>query len=264
MPATALSRALTPLVDFVYPPRCPLCGDGIAEGPGLCAACWDTLDLPGEPACIRCQLPLPAASEGSVCGTCIAHPPGHDGVAAAALYTETARQLVLRFKHGGRIGLAKLMGRLIAARLADAPRDAVLVPVPLHRVRLWMRGYNQAALLAHAISGHTGHAVMVGGLQRVRFTPKLGGLGRAQRAKTMRGAIAVKRGCAPVLAGRDVILVDDVLTSGATSEECVRVLRNAGAKSVRIACFARVPDPAAQHTGPQNETPGTDTIPGAA
>ena len=186
---------------------------------------------------------------------CIAPPPQHAGIAAAALYNEPARQLVLRFKHGGRIGLAALMGRLMASRLAHAPRDSLLVPVPLHRIRLWQRGYNQSALLARTIAKHSGHAVLVDALQRIRATPKLGGLGRARRAEALRGAIRVRAGRREDIAGRHVILVDDVLTSGATSTACTAALLEAGAKSVRIACFARVVE---------NETPGTETIPGAA
>ena len=252
-----LPRALGPLVDFVYPPRCPLCGEGVAAGPGLCGDCWAQLELPGQPACSRCQLPLRAGENESACSACRARPPRHSGIAAAAMYNEAARQLVLRYKHGRRIGLAPLMGRLIAARLAEAPADAFLVPVPLHRTRLWARGFNQAALLAQAIATHTGHEVLVDGLRRTRATPKLGGLGRAERARTMRGTIAVGRNRRARLAGREVILVDDVLTSGATASACTTALLEAGATSVRIACFARV-------SGPESETPGTDWVPGAA
>ncbi|MBD59427.1 MAG: amidophosphoribosyltransferase [Citromicrobium sp.] len=263
MASGTLSRAIAPLVDFVYPPRCPLCGQGIAAGPGLCVDCWAELEMPGDPACARCQIPLSSAGDAEVCGACLAHPPLHAGIAAATLYNGGARQLVLRLKHGGRIGLAELMGQLIAARLADAPAEAVLVPVPLHRTRLWMRGFNQAALLAHAIARRTGHTVIVDALRRRRPTPSLGGLGRAERARVMRGTIAPARRHSGSIEGRDVILVDDVLTSGATSSECVRVLRKSGARSVRIACFARVPDPASE-AGIENETPGTARIPGAA
>lgn len=255
-----LARAVTPLVDFVYPPRCPLCGEGIAAGPGLCADCWTELELPGEPACSQCQIPLPQGDGETACQACIGAPPAHAGVAAATLYNDAARKLVLKFKHGGRIGLATLMGRLIAGRLAATPRDAVLVPVPLHSVRLWMRGYNQAALLAYRIGDVTGHEVNVDALRRIRPTPKLGGLGRAARARALAGAIVMKPSRTASIQGRHVILVDDVLTSGATSAVCTRVLLDAGARSVRIACFARV----SGKVGPENETPGTDTIPGAA
>ncbi len=249
MAGSSLSSALTPLVDFVYPPRCPLCGEGVVAGPGLCAACWDTLEFPGEPACSRCQIPLEAVGGDGVCRSCLARPPQHSGIAAATLYNDPARQLVLRFKHGGRIGLAKLMGRLMARQLAHAPADAVLVPVPLHRTRLWLRGYNQAALLVQAIARHTGHRVAVDALRRTRATPKLGGLGRTERARVLRGAIEVRAARSDLLKGRDVILVDDVLTSGATTGACVDALLDVGAKSVRIACFARVPE----NVRPENE-----------
>ena len=265
MPAILFSSALTPLVDFVYPPRCPLCGEGTAAGPGLCAACWDTLEFPGEPACTQCQTPLETAAMDSICTVCRLHRPEHAGLAAATLYNDPARQLVLRFKHGGRIGLANLMGRLIAARLVDAPDEAMLIPVPLHRTRLWMRGYNQAALLARSISARTGMRVMVDGLQRTRATPKLGGLGRAQRAKALRGAIRAKKAREASIRGRPIVLVDDVLTSGATSTACVRALLDAGAKSVRIACFARVADQStSDFAPPKRETPETAKVPGAA
>ena len=238
--ASTLSSALKPLVDFVYPPRCPLCGEGIAAGPGLCAACWETFEFPGEPACSRCQTPLFGIGTDSICHACVTHPPRHSGIVAAVLYNETARQLVLRFKHGGRIGLARLMGQLMAARLTSAPEDAILVPVPLHRRRLWARGYNQSAVLASSIAHHTGHAVLVDALQRTKPTPKPGGLGRKARARTLRGVIRVRPSATATLKGRDIILVDDVLTSGATTGECAQVFLTAGARSVRIACFARV------------------------
>ncbi|MEL7728460.1 phosphoribosyltransferase family protein [Citromicrobium bathyomarinum] len=180
------------------------------------------------------------------------------------MYNESARQLVLRFKHGRRIGLAKLMGRLMAGRLAAAPANALLVPVPLHRTRLWARGFNQAALLARAVAGHTGHAVAVDALKRTRSTPMLGGLGRAERARMMRASIVTSRKGAAAVQGRDVILVDDVLTSGATSAACTRALLDAGARSVRIACFARVREGVREGRVLERETPGTSTIPGAA
>ena len=260
MATGTLSSAIAPLVDFVYPPRCPLCGEGIAAGPGLCAACWDTLEFPGEPACTRCQIPLTIGDVDSVYRACQSHPPSHAGVIAATIYNGPARDIVLRFKHGGRIGLAKLMARLIAGRLADAPTDAVLVPVPLHRWRLWMRGYNQAALLADAVASQTQQPVVIDALQRTRPTPKLGGLGRAARAKAIDGAIRINPRRLEKVKGQHVILVDDVLTSGATSTACTKALLGGGAKSVRLACFARVPE----GSRPESETPGTITIPGAA
>ncbi len=203
-----------------------------------------------------------------MCAPCMADPPRHSGVAAATLYNEVSRKLVLAFKHGGKIGLAPMMARLIAARLpTQGQRSAMplLVPVPLHRWRLWRRGYNQAALLAQELASLGKGALVVDALVRSKATPTLGGLGLRQREEALRGAIKVNPARKESLIGRDIVLVDDVLTSGATSSACVAALRKAGAASVRIACFARVLDEALGlgDRSDVNETPGIQRIPGA-
>ncbi|MCA1662258.1 MAG: ComF family protein [Novosphingobium sp.] len=247
----AALAVLTPLVDLVFPPRCPLCGDALGEQGGLCLACWSRLVIPGEPACSRCQRPLGEAvgsnDESLTCAPCLAAPPRHDGIAAATLYTPASRDLVLAFKHGRRVGLAKPLGRQMAARLAALDGEWLVAPVPLHRWRLWRRGFNQSALLAREIARAPGRTLLVDALVRTRATPTLGGLGRNERARALRGSIAVSPARKPRLAGANVILVDDVMTSGATSDACVRALLRAGAARVRIACFARVLDEALPH-----------------
>ena len=233
----AITHALKPIVDFVYPPRCPLCGGGLAEQGGLCLDCWQTLELPGSDGCARCGLP----GADAVCHVCRAAPPQHRGIAAATWYGETSRQLVLKFKHGRRLALARPMARMIARQLPQDVGTRLLVPVPLHRQRLWHRGFNQSALLARELGRLTGAPVMLDALVRRKATPQLGGLGRRARAELLADAIQVRPGAA--IAGRDIVLVDDVLTSGATSTACVRALLSGGAASVMIACFARVADP---------------------
>lgn len=243
--AKLLAQSLAPVIDLVYPPRCPLCGEGLATQTGLCTQCWGGLAIPGEPACARCQRPMgEGAGEGLTCAPCLASPPRHDGIAAGTLYNDTARGLVLRFKHGRRIALAPMLARLIAARLPVLDGEWLLVPVPLHRWRLWQRGYNQSALLARELARSTGQTLLVDGLLRTRRTPSLGGLGRMQRAKALRGAIAANPRHLSQFSGAQVLLVDDVLTSGATSDACVTALREAGAARVKIACFSRVLDEA--------------------
>lgn len=140
----SLAEALAPIVDFAFPPRCPLCGERLLLQQGLCAACWSELVIPGEPACALCQRPFAETiAAATVCAPCLAHPPRHDGIAAATLYTDASRRLVLSFKHGRRIALAPMMARLMAARLTQVEADWLVVPVPLHRWRLWRRGFNQ-------------------------------------------------------------------------------------------------------------------------
>lgn len=237
----ALSQALAPVVDLVFPPRCPLCGDGLTAQPGLCAACWGELVIPGEPACALCQRPFgESVAAGSICAPCLAVPSRHDGIAAGTLYNDASRRLVLAFKHGGRIALAPMLARLVSARLPLVDADWLVVPVPLHRWRLWRRGFNQAALLAREIARQRGAALGVDVLYRRKATPVLGGLGRKARARALSGAIAVDPRRAAMVKGRNIVLADDVLTSGATSDACVSALKRAGAEKVVVACFARV------------------------
>ncbi|MFM5916861.1 MAG: double zinc ribbon domain-containing protein [Novosphingobium sp.] len=237
---------LAPVVDLVFPPRCPLCGAGLAAQSGLCATCWGGLAVPGDPACAACQRPLEDDAQGGThCAPCLASPPRHDGIAAGTLYNETSRKLVLALKHGHRIALAPLLARMIAARLPEGVgADWLVVPVPLHRWRLWSRGFNQSALIAREIAGKSGAELIVDGLIRTKRTPTLGGLGRSARARALSGAIAVNPARANRIVGANVVLVDDVLTSGATSDACVGVLKRGGAGNVVISCFARVLDEA--------------------
>ena len=253
MPTLAV---LTPLIDLVFPPRCPLCGDALGEQGGLCIGCWSKLVIPGEPACVLCQRPMGEARQDDLgggeagahtCAPCLQSRPKHDGIAAATLYNPTSRDLVLAFKHGRRVALGALLGRLIAARVGDLAGEWLVVPVPLHRWRLWKRGFNQSALLARTIAAAPGRTLAVDALVRTRATPSLGGLGRTDRAKALRSSIVVSPHWKARLKDTQVLLVDDVMTSGATSDACVRALRRAGATKVRIACFARVLDEALPH-----------------
>lgn len=241
----SVAGALMPLVDFVFPPRCPLCGAGITAQGGRCAPCWGELAIPGEPCCATCQRPMPGnVGDEAMCAPCLTAQLRHAGIAAATLYNEPSRKLVLAFKHGRRIALAPLLARLIVPRLRGIDASWTIVPVPLHRWRLWQRGFNQAALLARELARATGAELALDGLVRTKPTPKLGGLGRSARARALSGAIVVDRARLVAIAGRKVLLVDDVLTSGATTDACTRVLLRSGAERVAIACFARVLDEA--------------------
>jgi predicted amidophosphoribosyltransferase len=240
-----LSDALAPLVDLVFPPRCPLCGDSIAAQTGLCSRCWGELAVPGDPACASCSRPFgDGIPDGFICAPCLAEPPRHDGIAAATLYNEASRKLVLSLKHGNRIPLAPLMGGMTAARLAFLDESWTVVPVPLHRWRIRRRGYNQSAKLARTICAASGAKLVVDLLERRKATPSVGGLDKQAPRRVLSGAIRVDARHGARISGARTVLVDDVLTSGAASDACVRVLKRAGAAEVVIACFSRVLDEA--------------------
>ena len=241
----ALVQAFAPVIDLVFPPRCPLCGEATAAQAGLCGECWGLLAIPGDPSCSLCSRPFDEGiAGGSVCAPCLAEPPRHDGIAAATLYNDASRKLVLSLKHGKRIALAPMMAGLMAAKLARAGPGWTFVPVPLHRWRLWRRGFNQAALLAGELARVREGELAVDALVRSKPTPLLGGLGSKARARALSGAIVVHPRRQALLVGKRVVLVDDVLTSGATTRACVSAIKRAGAAEVVIACFARVLDEA--------------------
>lgn len=236
-----LATALKPLVDLVLPPRCPGCGVLVADDLQFCGDCWGRLRFISDPACTSCGKPFAQGRDDDlVCAECLANPPLHDGIKAAVLYDDLSRSIVLRLKHGGKIGLARLVARHLDRHLPDDATDVVLVPVPLHRWRLWRRGFNQSILIARALAARRGLRVETDVLRRIRATPPLKGMTRKQRAIAVRGVFDIPADRRRLIAGRDVLLVDDVYTTGATANACVRLLKRAGAARVTIFCWARV------------------------
>lgn len=235
----ALLAPLLRIADIALPPRCPGCGEVVRADHRFCAACWGTLRFLGPPWCAGCNAPF-AFDRGAdaQCGRCLAEPPPHDGVRAAVAYGDVARTVVLKLKYGGRIAYADTMARAMARVMPEG--GDLLVPVPLHRARLWSRGYNQAGLLAAALTRATGVPMARDLLRRTRATPMLRGMGASARAKAVAGAFALAPGARERIAGKSLVLVDDVHTSGATGDACARVLRRGGASRVVLLCFARV------------------------
>ena len=239
-PAAFARSAVRLAVDFALPPRCPGCGTIVAEEHSFCLGCWSQLVFLGEPCCTRCGLPFEHDGGGEAeCGACLAEPPRFDRVRAAVAYGEIPRKVALKLKYGGRPGVAETMARLIERHL---PRggDAILAPVPLHRWRIWKRGYNQAGLIASALARRSGVPTVLDLLERKKATPYLRGMGSRERREAVRGAFAVAEKRRPAIAGRGVVLVDDVFTSGATANACAMALKRAGAKEVSLLCWARV------------------------
>lgn len=230
------------LVALALPPRCPGCGEVVEADHRFCAACWGELTQIAPPWCATCNLPFEYdRGPEARCGQCLTAPPAHDGVRAAVAYGPAARTLALKLKYGGRTAYAATAARLMARLM---PTDAeLLVPVPLHRWRIWGRGFNQAALIARALSRRSGVPARIDLLRRVKATPVLRGLGARGRTKAVAGAFAAAPGARDMLKGKAVVLVDDIHTSGATTDACVRVLKRAGARRVTILCWARVLDP---------------------
>ena len=241
-PASILARAaLRRMVDFALPPRCPGCGAIAGEPHRFCLDCWRSMAFLGEPCCARCGLPFAFASgAGAECGSCLADPPPFDRLRAAVAYGDISSQVALKLKYSGRPGVAETLASFMLRHVDSGDGQALLVPVPLHRWRIWKRGYNQAALIASALSRRSGLPVGLDLLRRTRATPPLKGLGRRERALAVRGAFAVPPQAKARLAGRHVLLVDDVYTSGATASACARTLKRAGAVSVEVLCWARV------------------------
>ncbi|WP_442678333.1 double zinc ribbon domain-containing protein [Sphingomonas sp. ASY06-1R] len=232
---------LQAIVAFALPPRCPGCGTVAAEDHVFCLACWQALDFLGGPACGQCGEPIELAYHDEArCGACLADPPPFDRARAAVAYGPIARALALKLKYSRRPGVAQTMARPMR-RVGGAMLDGALIaPVPLHRRRLWSRGYNQAALIARALVRDGTGELALDLIDRLKATPPLRGLGRLARERTVAGAFRLDPKWAQAVKGRRVVLIDDVYTTGSTVRGCARVLKRAGASEVNVLCWARV------------------------
>ncbi|WP_084268400.1 ComF family protein [Allorhizobium undicola] len=238
--ARGFASGLRRLGDVIYPPSCAACGLPVAAGMGLCSGCWRTMRFITPPFCAVLGVPFSYdPGEGMVSGAALASPPAFDRLRAVAVHDGVARELVHKLKYADRTDLAPMMARWMARAGADilAEVDGV-VPVPLHRWRLFHRQYNQSAELARWLCRHTGKSFMPNVLRRVKATRKQVGLTKKKRADNVRGAFHVPQALRERVAGRHILLVDDVFTTGATIEAATRALKASGAAGVSVLTFA--------------------------
>jgi ComF family protein len=234
----AFRRIGRTLVDGILPPRCLSCGAVVDEPDALCGSCWATMTFFAPPWCAVCGLPFPhPMGDGAVCADCARQRASWDRARSVLRYDKHSRRLVLALKYD-RTELARALGGWMR-RAGGEILDGVdfIVPVPLHWTRLFARRYNQAGLLAHAIHAAGGPPVAPDWLIRRRRTPSQGRLGPLARARNVRGAFLLRPGHS--VTGKRLVVVDDVLTTGATAEECARVLRREGAGFVGVLTLAR-------------------------
>ncbi|HEX2758978.1 MAG TPA: ComF family protein [Rhizomicrobium sp.] len=226
------------LADLLFPPLCMSCRAPVGEQ-GLCAPCWSGITFLDGPACACCGLPFPVALEGeNFCAACLARKPAFDSARAVMVYDDKSRAAILALKHADRLelvpGFARWLGR--GGTLAGCD---LIVPVPLHYLRLWQRRYNQSAELARKLANGRDIRVDAFALTRTRATPSQGAMASAKaRRRNVQRAFQVPDPAR--VQGRHVLLLDDVLTTGATAEACARALKRAGAASVHVLALARV------------------------
>ncbi len=226
------------VLDLLFPPQCMACRATVGE-PGFCAACWSAIRFLDGPCCACCGLPFPVALEGeNHCAACLARPPAFDSARAILAYDDNSRGAILALKHADRLdlvpGFARWLDRVGAREACD-----LVVPVPLHPWRLWRRRYNQSAELARRLARDWNMACDPLALARSRSTPSQGAMSSAKaRRRNVQRAFRVPDPAK--VAGRRVLLLDDVLTTGATAEACARALKRAGAHEVHVLALARV------------------------
>lgn len=238
------STLLRLALDAVLPPLCLACGAVVAEPGSLCPECWNRMEFLAPPLCHACGHPFdidPGAEGLALCGPCLAKPPPWRRARAVFRYDDASKPLILRFKHADRLEGATAFARWMARAGAELLADAhVIVPVPLHRWRLAARRYNQAALLAQSLARLSGVVAAPDVLLRVRRTRSQGHMDRDERRRNVAGAFVVPERRRRQVDGRNVVLVDDVLTTGATTGECARVLLKAGAAAIDVLTLGRV------------------------
>lgn len=238
------SRFAGDLLNLIVPVTCSACRLPVSGAGGLCATCWAEMEMISRPVCNAYGTPFVFdEGDGAVSTRAITNPPVWDRARGAVMFNDCAQKLVHALKYRDRHEVIRPMARMMlhAGRELISQAD-VIVPVPLHGWRLWSRRYNQASLLGAEMGKNTGVHSQSDVLIRIRNTCSQVGLGEVQRGRNVKGAFSVPESRIPVVLGQRILLVDDVLTSGATANECASVLKRAGAVHVDVLVFALVSD----------------------
>jgi len=240
-----LAAAFRFLLDFVLPPRCANCSMRVVSHGHLCPSCWGTLRPLAAPFCTHCALPFEFdGSVGDVCGGCLQKAPAFDWARAAVLYDDLGRKMVLQLKYSGAAAAVPAMTQMMIGALVGVDAD-VIIPVPLHRRRLLKRRFNQSQLLAADLARRMDIPLDTFSLVKYRATESQGGLNKKARFKNVQASFVVAADRCSQITGKSIMLVDDVLTTGATASACASALKKAGAVSVGVVTYARVGKPVA-------------------
>ncbi len=240
----AAARLARKASDFVVPPVCVACHAPLLDHDTLCPSCWQQIEFIRPPVCDRLGLPMPFDVGGTmISAAAAADPPVYDRARAVARYDAAMRELIRDLKFHDQQHARRLLGRWLVEAGREILTDAhAVVPVPLSRLRLWLRRYNQSAVIAAEVARRAGIAYRPLALVRTRRTRPQPGLSAREREENVRAAFRVPRSRVPEIAGRNVVLVDDVVTTGATANACARALKSAGAARVDILALALVTD----------------------
>ncbi len=228
-------------INIILPPLCLSCRQPVSDPHGLCPVCWSGMQFIERPYCERLGIPFGFdLGAGALSAEAIANPPVFNRARAAVIFGGTARTLIHGLKYRDRVELAEFIGKMMLRGGQDILADAdILIPVPLHRWRLFFRKFNQSALLAQVVGRHAGIAVDLTSLERIRSTPPQVGLSGQKRHENMRGAFRVTDAGRQRLAGKRLVLIDDAFTTGATLSAATRALKRAGAANIDVLTFAR-------------------------
>ena len=247
----AVQQGWRALVDFIVPPKCLLCREALIDPASLCLACWNTLKHIDAPVCNMLGTPFAYdQGRGAVSAAAVADPPTWDRARAAVAYDEVSRGLVQALKYRDTMEAGLLMARMMGRAGRELLEQAdVIIPVPLHRWRLWSRRFNQAAFLSHQLALRASKPLQTDVLVRTKASRSQVGLKPEERRKNVAKIFAVVPNGISHIAGRKVLLIDDVLTTGATAASCAATLKTAGAAQVDVLAFALVISPARSHIG---------------